>query len=386
MKHRTPGATKMLNVLQGRDINAEGTGENDIWYAVVKHFNTPTASLKDIKEIYNQKLDEYGSDKIGKFDIVDGDEEPFGDRAFEGWAIPGNLKFDFPMMIKRFKIMDEEGFFKNTGENLLIHFLGISRISAGLLYTTLQNEMRKHINPNIIITYDAASPFVCTAKGKGYGEFTVNSKKLTYAMNTLPDRKYESRSQALAQQEKEADLKKKSTIGEHSVWDLFEDSKKPIDPMNIPLEYSRSQDPWHDHHKTSAIIDGQNGEKEEVIYPTTLGKRLTVGDICCKTWEDESKSFWDGTSYVFIMNMNVEQHIRAIQLALQFFKLPVNEMRNHLPKSIIDGKIMLEDVVSNHFDISKTPWELKDFNKILGMSPDQPASEFDVFESEETGF
>src|SRR5690606_26230623 len=111
-----------------------------------------------------------------------------GNRAFEGWAIPGNLKFDFQMLMKRFKIMYDEGFLNDTGNTLLIHFLGISRISAGLLYTTLQKEMRKHINPNIVITYDAASPFVCTAKGKGYSQFTISSQRMSYKMDPMPDK------------------------------------------------------------------------------------------------------------------------------------------------------------------------------------------------------
>lgn len=383
MKHRTPGATKMLNVLQGRDIRSDGTGENDIWYGVVKYFNNPEQSLKQVKQAYNDAVTKYGSDKIGLFEIVEGDEEPFGDRAFEGWAIPGNLKFDFPMLIQRFRIMTEEGYFENTGENLLIHFLGISRVSAGLLYTTLQNEMRKHINPNIIITYDAASPFVCTAKGKGYGPFTVNTKKMAYSMNTLPDRRYEERTLALEAAEKEKEKIQATTIDNTSVWDLFESESTKIDPMNIPIRFSRSSDAWHDHHIASATVMDATGNEVTVEHPTTLGSKLTVGDICYKTWEDESKSFWDGTSYVYIMNMNVEQHIRAIQLAYQFYRLPDSQMRNYLPEFIVNGKIMMQDVIANRFDIDKTPWKLKDFDKILGMSPQEPETELDILEHDD---
>ena len=100
----------MLNVLQGRNMTEDKkSGEADIWWEAVKGFNR---------------------------------KSKYGDRAFEGWAIPGNLKFDFQMLMKRFKIMYDEGFFEDISENFFIHFLGISRVSAGLLYTTLQKELQ----------------------------------------------------------------------------------------------------------------------------------------------------------------------------------------------------------------------------------------------------
>jgi hypothetical protein len=81
--------------------------------------------------------------------------------------------------------------------------------------------------------------------------------------------------------------------------------------------------------------------------------------------------------------MNVEQHIRAIQLAYQFYKLPNVQMRNYLPQFIVDGKIMLEDVIAKKFDINQTTWLIKDFEKILGMSPQEPETELDMLEHED---
>lgn len=386
IKHRVPGKTKFLNVLQGRDSNDLGTGENDIWYSVVKYFNNKDRCLRDVKEAYNEVIEIYNAyqtpdKKIGLFEIVDGDEIPFGDRTFEGWAIPGNLKFDFPMLMSRFKTMHDEGYFEDTGETLLIHFLGISRISAGLLYTTLQNEMRKTINSNMIITYDAASPFVCTAKGKGYGTYTVTNQKMTYKMDTLPDRKFEMRSEEIAKQEKDKQARSETTFDS-----IFapEVEIETIDPNTIPLTFSKSQKLWHCleprpnyknrtiGHKTSCTTINEDNKKIDIIEETTLGKRLVVGDICYKTWDAETSSFWDGTSYVFIMNMNVEQHIRAIQLAHKYWRLPLTKMYNHLPRNIIDGRLLIEEIIRNKFDDEVMKKDMKRLKKILGMSAEKP--------------
>lgn len=364
IRHRTPEDTKLLNVLQGRDIPNSGPGENDIWYNVVKYFNIPEATMADVKDAYNTEIVRYGGDKIGLFEIDDAvDYVPFGDRAFEGWAIPGNLKFDFQMLMKRFKIMADDGFFEDTGENLLIHFLGISRVSAGLLYTTLQNELRTKYNPNVIITYDAASPFVCTAKGKGYGDYTVSRKKMTYAMETLPDKKY-------------------ITTDDNGL--RWYNSPEKINGKRTRIQ--KKYDPnlnWHDYHKTNKVIsipdagafnvlfDGGNTYTNKIIrQDTTLGKKLMVKDICYKDGKDNTtKSYWDGTSYVYIMNMNVEQHIRAIQEAYSIYFQGDAAIKNQLPPLVFKGKNAIEQIVRSNFSKDTMTRLLPDLKNILGMKP-----------------
>lgn len=331
IKHRVPGKTKFLNVLQGRDIqnaaldDPEGVnylqhGEGQIWWNVVKHFNKSSSNLKTVKEWFNKVLHENSVVEIDPIEIHDDDEIAFGDRAFEGWAIPGNLKFDFQMLMKRFKMMHDEGYFDDTGEPLLIHFLGISRISAGLLYTTLQNEMKKYINENIIITYDAASPFVCTAKGKGYSQYTVSNEKLSYKMDPLPDKDAKIFSRLLTN-----------------------------DPKNISSMVWQQYPDTHDN--------------------TVLGQMLTIGDICYKDGTD-SKSLWDGTSYVYIMNMNVEQHIKAIHEAYAHYRKPKSHREAHLPNRILRGRVAIEDIVRNKFNFNTDDFllMLPELKKVLGMT------------------
>lgn len=356
IKHRRPGKTKFLNVLQGRNLlvyndkmeleYTDGSlrmGEADIWWEAVKKFNDP--------------------------DEVDFDGNILGDRAFEGWAIPGNLKFDFPMLMKRLKIMYDEGFLTTKTQGgklrdeipLLMHFLGISRINAGLLYTTIQQEIRNNINPNFIVTYDAASPFLCTAKGKGYSNFVVSNEKMAFRMDVMPDK-----------------------------------DGKELSRMFSHLPENRSKELWEDFSFTY-IRDGQPYRTHD---DTTLGKMITVGDVCyrdgkpTKKKKDETEeqfqarlkdalpgdgiapgtykeqSLWDEMGYAAIMNMNVEQHIKGIQQGLKYYTDPnPNVAKDNLPIRMIEGKDAIEAIIRSKFDPNVMATNLPLLKNVLGMTP-----------------
>ena len=348
IKHRTIGATKFLNVLQGRKIKAvddEGNYvkfsndvpmlEGDKWWEAVKKFNDP--------------------------DALDYEGNPIGDRAFEGWAIPGNLKFDFQMLMKRLKIMYDEGFLTTKSQGgklrdgvpLLMHFLGISRINAGLLYTTIQQEIRANINPNFIVTYDAASPFLCTAKGKGYSNFIVNNQKMAFRMDVMPDK-----------------------------------NSAEFSRMFKHLEKNRSGELWENFN-----FRYRDGVEYNTHDDTTLGKMITVGDVCYRDGKPTKKkkeeteaefkarldrgdykeqSLWDEMGYSAIMNMNIEQHIKGIQTGLKYYthKNP-NVASANLPPEMIAGKDAIERIIRSKF----APDEMRDYlpalNKVLGMTPSE---------------
>lgn len=347
LKHRKVGETKFLNVLQGRNIlvynNAmepeltDGQpklGEGDIWWEAVKKFNDP--------------------------DAVDCEGKVLGERAFEGWAIPGNLKFDFQMLMKRLKIMYDEGYLTTRSQGgklrddvpLLMHFLGISRINAGLLYTTIQQEIRNNINPNFIVTYDAASPFLCTAKGKGYTNFVVENTKMAFRMDVMPDK-----------------------------------NAKELSKMFSHLPENRSGELWEDF-KFTYIGDGVDYSTHD---STTLGKMITVGDVCyrdgkpTKKKKDETEaefkarldrgdykeqSLWDEMGYASIMNMNVEQHIKGIQTGLQYYNHPnPNVALENLPIKMIVGKDAIEQIIRSKFDPKIMAERMEDLDNVLGMTP-----------------
>lgn len=139
VKHRTPGATKFLNILQGR--NEE---EGDIWYNTVKNY------------------------------------------PFEGWAFAGQNVLNYSMMLKRLITMrDEKKINKNQN---WIHILGTSRLQSSCLLTTIQRALRKNISEDITISYDSSTPFIISSKGYIFTQtsYKQNGKDKRFSLLTEP--------------------------------------------------------------------------------------------------------------------------------------------------------------------------------------------------------
>jgi len=139
VKHREPGATKFLNVLQGGNwVEAEA------WYQAVK------------------------------------------DYPFEGWAMGAANMRNMYVALKRLIIMRDEG--KLEGKDW-IHFLGTSKLEWACMLTSIQRQLRKHANPNITISFDCASPFLSAANGLMYTDPVTTAEKFSYPMESFPDKK-----------------------------------------------------------------------------------------------------------------------------------------------------------------------------------------------------
>jgi len=142
------GKTKWLNVLQGSDWHSAQS-----WYEGVKEFSDPAV---------------------------------WGDKAAEGWAMGGVNMSKMDITLKRLMIMREEGML--TGKNW-IHFLGTAQLDWACYLTSIQRQLRKHINEEITISFDCASPFVATAHGLVYTNAIHTSKKFSVVMEKAPDNK-----------------------------------------------------------------------------------------------------------------------------------------------------------------------------------------------------
>lgn len=131
--------TKFLNVLQGSNNQ-----EADIWYDHVKHF------------------------------------------PFEGWAMGGNNMQDAHLLLRRLINMRDDKLLE-PGERDVIHVLGTSRLEFAVFLTAVQRALRKHVNPNLMLTYDCASPFVATAYGLAYTQHVHSNDRFTYVMEKCVD-------------------------------------------------------------------------------------------------------------------------------------------------------------------------------------------------------
>ena len=219
MKHRIPGATKFLNVLSGSD------NENSkIWYERVKDYSI------------TNKVVEKGFT---------------ADRTLEGWAFAGINMKNMKTVLERLLDLRRDDLLKDKD---WIHFLGIGRLDWACYLTSIERQLKKHDNPNINISFDAASPFVAAggyALSYNYNKFDAN--QLTYAMGRGIDDK---------------DLKG-STDG-------------------VPF-----QGPINDRLTVGDLC---------VMGPNDLNKHGKKG-----------KTSWDTTTYALVMAHNVYNHIQAIQ-------------------------------------------------------------------------
>jgi len=166
------GATKWLNVLQGSDWD---TAEQ--WYEGVKEFSDPK----------------------GKY----------AGREAEGWAFGGANMCKMDITLKRLMTMRDEGML--TGKNW-IHFLGTAQLDWSCYLTLIQRQIRKHINPELTISFDCASPFIATAHGLVYTNAVHTPKRWSVIMDKAFDNK------ALAESDTpfpfESEIGRRLTVGD----------------------------------------------------------------------------------------------------------------------------------------------------------------------------
>ena len=223
MKHRVPGATKFLNVISG------STPDNSkLWYDTIKHFSMPAS------------VEEMGYSK---------------DRTLEGWAFAGINMKHMPSVLNRMLDLIEDGLISDKD---WIHFLGIGRLKWACYLTSIKRQLQKHHNPNINISFDAASPFVAAggyALSYNYNYFTPT--KLTYSMSKSVDNK------------------------------ALKNSKLEMIHQGPIME---------------RLVAG------DICYlgPNDANKNGKIG-----------KTSWDTTSYLLIMAHNVYNHIQAVQETLR---------------------------------------------------------------------
>jgi hypothetical protein len=152
------------------------------------------------------------------------------------------------------------------GVHDFMHFLGTSKLEWALVLTAIQRAVRKNYNENFTITFDCASPFLCTANGQVYtGHRLEQGGKWSYMMNDAPDDK-----------------------------SLSSDTS----PYNDLL--TKIYPDW---------------------MPTPITNGLKVNDICYYNPTDlnrmgvSTKTSWDSFAYSLMMNHNVYTHINSVQAA-----------------------------------------------------------------------
>ena len=142
------GKTKFLNVCQGSDWET-----SEKWYQGIKEFSDPAI---------------------------------WGDKAAEGWAFGGANMCKMDITLKRLITMRDDGFLKDKN---WLHVLGTAQLDWAMYLTSIQRQVRKHINPEFTISFDCASPFIATAHGLVYTNAQHSNKRWSVIMDKAPDLK-----------------------------------------------------------------------------------------------------------------------------------------------------------------------------------------------------
>ena len=260
IKHRN-GNCKFLNVLQG-----ENFAQADDWYNQMKHFCDP---------------------------------KQYPDAHFNGWAMGGQNMCDIELALKRLVELRHDGLLEQ-GLHDVMHFLGTSKLEWALVLTAIQRGVRKYHNPKFTVTFDCASPFLCTANGQFYTNWRLDQdSKWSYMMQDAPDDK------------------------------SYKNSTMTFDDMC-----------------TQMYPDFQS---------SPMSKGLMLNDICYYAPGDknrmgtETATSWDSFAYALMMNHNVWTHIKSVQEANRAFD------QGQYPSMMVDtslDKVEVADVVMRVFEES----------------------------------
>lgn len=227
------GNFKVLNVLQGSNhTNAEN------WYQEFKDYCDP---------------------------------KKYPDNHFDGWAMGGQNMCDVHLILIRLVHMIHDKLLE-PGLHDVMHFLGTSKLEWAVLLTDIQRAIRKYHNPNFMITYDCASPFLATANGQIYHSIRIDHKgKWSYMMSpSVDDKKYAKDNRNF-----------RDALIQDKIFKEFEDS------------------PITEHLKINDICFYNPGDLNKV--------------------KKEGKTSWDSFSYALQMGHNVWMHITSTQRSNQLY-------------------------------------------------------------------
>ncbi len=207
----------------------------------------------------------------------------------------GQNMCDVHLILRRLVHMIHDGLLEE-GLHDVMHFLGTSKLEWAVLLTDIQRAVRKYHNPNFMITYDCASPFLATANGQVYHSIRIEDRgKWSYMMSPGADSlKYAT------------DTRKFSdAVVTDKILAAFEDS------------------PISKHCKMNDICIYAEGDKNKVgsikvkagdVELDKEGNPLLDKDKNPIVRTKDSTS-WDSFSYALQMGHNVWMHIESTQRA-----------------------------------------------------------------------
>jgi hypothetical protein len=189
-----------------------------------------------------------------------------------------------------------------------MHFLGTAQLDWSCYLTQIQRQIRKHINPEITISFDCASPFIATAHGLVYTNAVHTNKRWSVIMDKAPDNK------ALANSDIPfpfaSEMASRLTMGDIAYYD-------------------------YGVRKTDAELNGTKFDHLNPEHYHQVPKLNKLGKI-------PNKTSWDSFAYALMMGHNVECHIVAVQRAQQLMDIECARFTPDWRHKSIEGKKEIE--------------------------------------------
>ena len=189
-----------------------------------------------------------------------------------------------------------------------IHFLGTAQLDWSCYLTQIQRQIRKHINPELTISFDCASPFIATAHGLVYTNAQHTNKRWSVIMDKAPDNKLLSGNDIPYPFESE--FASRLTMKDIAYYDI---GVRKTDEELGDVKFNHL-----------------NTEHYHVV--PRLNK---LGKI-------PNKTSWDSFAYALMMGHNVECHIKAVQRAQQLMDIECARFKPDWRMKSIEGKKEIE--------------------------------------------
>jgi hypothetical protein len=177
-----------------------------------------------------------------------------------------------------------------------IHFLGTAQLDWSCYLTLIQRQIRKHINEEITISFDCASPFIATAHGLVYTNAQHTPKRWSVIMDKAPDNKALSGSDIPFPFESE--IGRRLTMRDIAYYDLGE-------------------------RKTDAELNGSKFDHLNPEHYHIVPRLNKLGKI-------PNRTSWDSFAYALMMGHNVECHIVAVQRAQQLMDIEIAKTKDKI--------------------------------------------------------
>jgi hypothetical protein len=241
--------------------------------------------------------------------------------------------------------------------------------------------MRKLINPNVTLSYDAASPFVMVAKGHLYHSWVCDDRAMAFKSGAMPDDKHLKGSNQLL----EAWIKNLNKKWPHKPTSISQ--KLPVGDICVKgyqdLQYKKTaftpSELQQDKYMSS--WEGRNGEKHwySAAYREYLDNqnRGLWHDDVEREWPEHEKyqvkwpSSLDGMSYVLGMHHNVEMHLDAIISACHDQDLPLDQATHLVTADLLEfAHGLCEEILTTERPMELINKHAKMLGKITGMDAD----------------